>query len=183
MILKDPFTRSNSNAFSLVELLIVIIVLALLSAIIFPQFSDSVDDSKLSALKSNLRMMREAIERYKTEHKDLPGKTISKGGVCSSGGSTGIGVANSGQSLQEQLSYYTNENGRTCSTRDSIYKYGPYLREQQIPANPFSGSNNVDISTDGELGLTSARVDGLGGWIYDVQTGQIIVDDATYDDL
>lgn len=165
------------------ELLIVVTILALLSAIIIPYYSDTVEDSKLSILKSNLVLMRAAITRYKIEHRDWPGRKKSSGGACSNGGSAGTGNPNKTQSLSDQLGFYTNLIGNSCSTRDSTYKYGPYLRDQQIPANPFSESNNVIISIGGELGLTSARVDGQGGWIYDVRTGQFITDDTAYDDL
>ena len=97
--------------------------------------------------------------------------------------SAGTGPANNSQALLDQLIFYTDINGKSCSTTDTTYKYGPYLNDQRIPVNPFSGFNNVIISTNGELGLTSARVDGEGGWIYDVNTGQIIADDAAHDDL
>ena len=178
----SPFTPPSSPAFTLVEILIVVIILALLSAIILPQISDSVKDSKLSALMSNLMLIRKAIDRYQIDHSDWPGSARSSGGNCSNGGSAGIGAPNTAQALAEQLSYYTNPEGQTCSTRDTSFKYGPYLRDQQIPANPLSGSNIVNISTNGELGLKSARVDGLGGWLYDVETGQFSVDDAAYND-
>lgn len=178
-----PFLRLRHSAFTLVELLIVVIVLALLSAIIMTQYSDTVNESRLSTLKSNLVIMRSAIERYKIEHQVWPGKERSLGGACSNGGSAGTGPPNEAQALSDQLGFYTNLDGQSCSTRDTIFKYGPYLRDQLIPTNPFSGSNNVIISTTGELGLTSARVDGLGGWIYDVESGQFIADDAAYDDL
>lgn len=105
------------------------------------------------------------------------------GGACSNGGSAGTGPANKAQALSDQLIFFTDIQGDSCSTKDTTYKYGPYLNDQEIPINPFSGSNTVIISTDGELGLASARVDGLGGWIYDVFTGQLITDDAAYDDL
>lgn len=183
MKFKCHFTRSNYNAFTLVELLIVVIVLALLSAIIIPQYSDAVKDSKLSILKSNLVIIRSAIVRYHIDHNAWPGKKTSLGGACSNGGSAGTGPANQAQALSDQLSFYTSIEGKSCSTTDTTHRYGPYLNDQQIPINPFSGSNNVVISTDGELGLISTRVDGLGGWIYDVKTGEIIVDDAAYNDL
>ena len=175
--------RPFAAGFTLVELLIVVIVLALLAAVVIPQFSESSDDARLASLKANLTLMRSAIDRYKAEHRRWPGKLTSMGAVCPAGGSGGSGLVNSANALRDQLTMYTDPNGLACSTTDSTYRFGPYLRESQIPANPFSNSNAVIISTSGELGLTSARVDGLGGWLYDVWTGEFVVDDAAYSDL
>lgn len=180
---KPPRTAFVCNAFTLVEILIVVILLALLSAIIIPQYSDAVNESRLSILKSNLVVIRSAITRYNIDHNEWPGKNNSIGDTCPNGGSAGTGPANKAQALLDQLIFYTDIIGKSCSTTDTTYQYGPYLNDQRIPVNPFSGSNNVIISTVGELGLTSTRVDGKGGWIYDVFTGQIIADDAAYDDL
>ena len=169
--------------FTLVELLIVVIILALLAAVITPQFSDSMDDAKLATLQSNLQLMRKAIERYKVDHRRWPGKLTSMGGACSNGGSAGTGLVNSANALRDQLAFYTDPNGISCSTRDATFRYGPYRRGREIPPNPLSGSNAVVISTTGELGLESARIDGQGGWLFDVWTGEFIVDDAAYDHL
>lgn len=160
-----------------------VVVLAVLSAIVVPQLSGSAGDARLSALKSNLNLMRHTIDRYKLEHAHWPGNRQSSGASCPNGGSAGTGGVHSMQSLQDQLGFYTKINGRTCSTSDATFKFGPYLRDQHIPPNPLSGSNTVVISTAGELGLTSARIDGQGGWIYDTNTGQFIADDANFDDL
>ena len=41
----------NKNGFTLVELLIVVIILAVLAAIVVPQFGSSTEDAKISTLK------------------------------------------------------------------------------------------------------------------------------------
>ncbi|MFK7816701.1 MAG: prepilin-type N-terminal cleavage/methylation domain-containing protein, partial [Gammaproteobacteria bacterium] len=46
------------KGFTLVELLIVVIILAILAAIIVPQFSASTNDAKAAALQSNLANLR-----------------------------------------------------------------------------------------------------------------------------
>lgn len=115
--------------------------------------------------------MRSAIDRYKLQHAYWPGDKKSTGGSCSGGGSAGTGISFPDQALIDQLIYYSDSKGATCTVRDNTYRFGPYLREQRIPPNPLSGSNEVDFINIGKLGLTSGRIDGLGGWRYDGKTG------------
>lgn len=56
-----------------------VIILALLTAIMVPQFSSSTEDAKLAALDSNLETMRTAIEIYALHHQHYPGEVKPKG--------------------------------------------------------------------------------------------------------
>jgi general secretion pathway protein G len=56
--------RRESGGFTLVELLVVIVVLAVLAAIVLPKFIDSSRRSKEAALRSNLKLYRNAIARF-----------------------------------------------------------------------------------------------------------------------
>jgi general secretion pathway protein G len=59
--------RRSRLGFTLVELLVVIVVLAVLAAIVLPKFVDSGKRSKESALKADLKLYRNAITIYKTD--------------------------------------------------------------------------------------------------------------------
>src|SRR5438128_2208020 len=52
------------RAFTLVELLIVIIIIAVLAAIAIPKFANSGSRSKEASLKSDLKLYRNALELY-----------------------------------------------------------------------------------------------------------------------
>ena len=65
-----PFNRKR--AFTLVELLIVIVILAVLAAIAIPRFMDSGTRSKEAALKSNLKLCRNAIELFHNDTSAWP---------------------------------------------------------------------------------------------------------------
>jgi len=55
------------NGFTLVELLIVIIIIAVLAAIAIPKFSNSSLRSKESALRGNLKIGRDAIDIFRAD--------------------------------------------------------------------------------------------------------------------
>ncbi len=63
----------NRSAFTLVEVLIVVVIMAILAATIIPQFTDSTNDAKVSTSKFNLHTLRSQIELYKAHHNgDVP---------------------------------------------------------------------------------------------------------------
>jgi general secretion pathway protein G len=60
------------NAFTLIEVLIVVIIMAVLAATIIPQFADSTTDAKQSALEFNSHTMRSQVELYKMHAGNYP---------------------------------------------------------------------------------------------------------------
>ncbi|MDH5631908.1 MAG: type II secretion system GspH family protein [Gammaproteobacteria bacterium] len=168
------------QGFTLVELLIVVIILAILAAIVVPQFASSTDDAKLSALDSTLANMRGAIDLYYQQHGKYPSAAAATGATCPGGGAAGTGAINTVQSFVDQMTRYTNSAGQSCTTRDAIFKYGPYLKKDLLPNNPLTDVNTLVVSTAGALGMTGAAVG--AGWKFDNVTGQFIADDAAYDD-
>jgi prepilin-type N-terminal cleavage/methylation domain-containing protein len=58
-------------AFTLVELMIVVAILGIMAAIVLPEFQSHTQQAKEAAAKDNLRILREAIERYAAEHNDV----------------------------------------------------------------------------------------------------------------
>ena len=56
--------RSKRRAFTLVELLIVVVILAILALIAVPKFMNSAQRSRESALRSDLKLMRNGIELF-----------------------------------------------------------------------------------------------------------------------
>lgn len=139
------------SAFTLVEVLIVVVIMAILAATIIPQFSESTNDAKLSTSKFNLHTMRSQIELYKAHHNGLlPAATLI------------------------ELTKSTDADG-TQGT-GAAFPYGPYMRE--IPSNPFNNLNTVTaVAVDPP---TAAQATGAGGWLYNATTGGIWIDDPTH---
>ena len=98
----------NKSAFTLVEILIVVVILGILAAIVIPQFTSAAEDSKLSNLVSNLQSIRAQLELYKMHHNDVYPTNPNT-----------------------QLTQKTDSDG----TLNATGAYGPYLHI--FPANPF----------------------------------------------
>jgi general secretion pathway protein G len=63
----------HRRAFTLIELLIVVSVLAILAAIVVPRFSSAGDHATSGALATQLRTIKLSLVRYKSEHRgDYP---------------------------------------------------------------------------------------------------------------
>jgi len=58
---------SRHRGFTLIEVLVVVVILAVLATIVIASFAVSVDDAKKSAFVSNLRAFARAAERYSFE--------------------------------------------------------------------------------------------------------------------
>ncbi len=136
-------TDRRRKAFTLIEVLIVVVIMAVLAATIIPQFSSSTRDAKESSLKFNVHTMRSQIELYKVQH-------------------LGSYPTISGDDLP-QLTSATNANG-VSGAAGPDFPYGPYMEE--VPLNPFNDLNTVAAGVGGPG-------DGTSGWQYDENTGGI----------
>jgi general secretion pathway protein G len=144
-------TMNRRGAFTLIEVLIVVVIMAILAATIIPQFTDSTKDAKSSTVQFNLHTLRSQIQLYRTQHNGLaPSGTLAEiMTTTDASGSTGTGAN---------------------------YPYGPYLRE--VPIHPFNNSKAIKVITNDPA--AAADVTGSGGWLYNATTGGIWIDHATY---
>ena len=169
------------QGFTLVELLIVVIILAILAAIVVPQFASSTDDAKLAALDTNLAVMRAAIDLYYQQHGSYPSSTAATGATCPNSGTAGTGLIDTEKAFLDQMSRYTNALGQSCTTSDTTFKYGPYLKKDSLSGNPITDSNSLAIATTAELGMTGnanpLAATPVAGWKLNNETGQFIADD------
>jgi len=70
--MKRPLRREKEGGFSLVELMVVVIVLAILAATIIPQCSGATHDAKVSAAKGHIATLTNALEYFNTRFDRYP---------------------------------------------------------------------------------------------------------------
>ncbi len=182
--MNERTSHRKQSGFTLVELLIVAIILAILAAIVVPQFAKTTTDAEESALRANLSAIRGAIDLYRQQHNGYPGAMAATGGTCT-GGTAGTGAIETQQALEDQMGRFTNATGQSCSREVAgSFPFGPYLKEDALPANPVTDSNALVVipaanpaAGDLEMGADA----GIFGWKYDVVSGKFIANDNRND--
>jgi len=176
--------KFTQQGFTLVELLIVVIILALLAAIVVPQFASSTEDAKVSSLDTTLTNVRSAVDLYYQQHGSYPSATIASGGTCA--GTAGTGAKDSSQAFLDQMALYTNAAGLACSTKGdgtdpNAYPFGPYIKKSSLSANPITKKAALDIAIAGDLKLVPSTPGTPLGWRFDNLSGKFIADDDSLD--
>src|SRR5438046_4446787 len=78
IIRRDLSMNAKRTAFTLVEILIVVVIMAVLAATIIPQFTASTKYAQESTAVLNLQALRSQIELYKAQHGGSPPSTLDK---------------------------------------------------------------------------------------------------------
>jgi len=149
--------RTSESGFTLVELLIVVVILGILAAVAIPQFADSTEEARASNLQSNLAVMRNAIEFYRTNHRGKYPGYPSAGGAPTAAEAT------------NQLTLSSKADGSTAAVGTAGFDYGPYIRER-LPENPVNGLNTILIVADA---AAFPAADDSTGWILHPKTGKL----------
>jgi general secretion pathway protein G len=153
------------SAFTLVELVVVVLILGIIATIAVPRVIRSTANAQESALKQDLSAIRSGIELYASDHNGaFPGAVAD-----------GLGnAAGSEDAFKNQLLYYTNVNGAVSQTKSASHPFGPYLRRPfpKAPIGAHTGSSTVKVENAGAL-LTGS--DGSTAWRYDYTTGEFIL--------
>jgi general secretion pathway protein G len=113
---------SRRRAFTLVEIMIVVVILGVLAAMVVPQFLSASALSRENAMGMDLQRIRTQLQIYKVQHGDTwPALST----------------------FTEQLTQASNPRGDTATPGTAGYGLGPYIRE--VPANPKVGTRDVGV--------------------------------------
>ena len=149
--------KSRRNAFTLIEVLIVVIIMAVLAATIIPQFTSSTKDAKMSNLKFNLHTIRSQLEMYQQEHLNVyPPAAVAA-------------------DFKNQMIQKTDQNTTLDPTAG---QFGPYITGDDIPMNPFNNSTSTVILT-GDTEPTAAT-GSADGWQYNPKHGWFYPNNTEY---
>ena len=156
-------------AFSLVELIVVLVVIGVLAAIAIPRFSRGAEQAGPRTTERDLAILQKQIEVYAIEH----------AGVYTAFNGDGTNAAHTEGAFLAQLMRYTDCDGIVSDTRSGRFRFGPYLR-YGMPAlkyGPKAGLDGVLVVT-GTTGL-AYRESADVGWLYNDTTGEIAPNAAT----
>ena len=157
----------KAKAFTLIEILVVVVLLGILAAVVIPAIASSSISAKQSALATDLQLLRRFILIYKFQHREVtPGYPDGD-----------ITQAPTEQDFIEQATLASNANGQTAARGTPGFNRGPYV--MKIPVNPLNGKSGIQMLGDGEN--FPANADESHGWIYKAATAEIRADSAGSD--
>ncbi len=157
----------RARAFTLVEILIVVVLLGVVAAIVIPSLANCGNSARSSALGSNLSMLRRFVLVYTSHHLEVaPGYTAGRGSPVDA------------NVFLAQALLSSDAEGNTATPGRPGYRYGPYLLS--IPRNPCNNLNTIRMLTDGQDFPESP--DNNHGWIYKAETGEIRPDNTGADE-
>lgn len=161
-------STSKSRAFTLIELLIVVAIIAILAAIAVPNFIEAQARAKVSRALSDLRSTRTAIESYAVDHnrhprmtwgcnfddhygpalREIYGTIVPWPSVDDSGNPSDAGI---GGCLTTPISYITSlprdpfvplgYQGRYAEQGGDLYRYWEINTLEQLPDFPYCPSS------------------------------------------
>ena len=156
----------TARAFTLVEILIVVVILGILAVTVLAMASGSTLSAKESALATDLQLLRNFILIYKAQHLEVaPGYP---GGLTSTP---------TEQVFLDQATLSSTNAGATAAIGTTGYERGPYM--QMIPANPL---NNNKRTIKVVTGTTFPVPDNTTGWVYLPELLQIKANSTGTDD-
>ena len=127
-----PRHRCRGRAFTLVEMIIVLVILAILAAIVTSRMSGASQRAGAAALDGDLATLRKAIEMYQVEH---------------------AGQYPSAAGINQQLTQFTDHSGDPSPDKDATHSYGPYLRSvPPLSVGTRRGRSGIAAANGGSVG-------------------------------
>lgn len=130
---KKAFSEKR-NAFSLMELMIVIVILGLLSALVLPNIMGKAEDAKQKLVCIQMKTLKEALDSFKFDNGTYP-------------------------DIEEGLNALTKNPD---PEKYKNYARSGYLSEKNIPRDPWK-NRYIYINEGGVLNLVSLGADGKEG--------------------
>lgn len=156
------------RAFTLVEILVVVVLLGILAVVVLPLVAGSSISAKESALAHNLQMLRRFALIYKTQHLEV-GPGYPNGNTTQ---------APTEQAFIEQMTMSSNPVGQTAAVGTAGFERGPYM--MKIPVNPLNNLSTVQMLGNAEN--FPANADNSHGWIYKTSTSEVRSDSTGTND-
>ncbi|RII29918.1 MAG: type II secretion system protein GspG [Geobacter sp.] len=129
--------HKNRRGFTLIEIMVVIVILALLAALVGPKLIGRTDDAKIGTTKTQIKQLETAIKLYKLDNGSYP-------------------------STEQGLNALVSKP--TVGVIPKNYKDGGYLESKQVPKDGW-GNDFIYVSPGehGDYDLYSYGADGAKG--------------------
>jgi general secretion pathway protein G len=128
---------SSNRGFTLIEIMVVIVILALLAALVGPKLIGRTDDAKLTDVKVQIKNLETALKLYKMDNGNYP---TTEQGLSSLVAKPTIGLI------------------------PKNFKEGGYLESRSVPKDPWGGDYiYLSPSEHGDYDLCSFGADGAKG--------------------
>jgi prepilin-type N-terminal cleavage/methylation domain-containing protein len=150
------------KAFTLIEILVVVVLLAILAMVVLPMVSGSAISARESAVAHDLNMLRRYVLVYTAQHLEVPPGYPD-------GDTTKTPTE---QAFVEQITMSSDPNGQTAPVGTPGFERGPYL--MKMPVNPLNHKSTVQMLGDGDD--FPANGDDSHGWIYKASTAKVKAD-------
>jgi len=128
---------SNKRGFTLIEIMVVIVILALLAALVGPKILGRTDDAKIQTTKTQIRSLESALKLYKLDNGVYP-------------------------TTEQGLNSLVAKP--TVGTIPKNYKEEGYLESKQVPKDGW-GNDYIYVAPGehGDYDLSSYGADGVKG--------------------
>lgn len=128
---------NNKRGFTLIEIMVVIVILALLAALVGPKLMGRTDDAKIGTTKTQIKQLETAIKLYKLDNGIYPSTEQSLNALVTK---PSVGVI------------------------PKNFKDGGYLESKQVPKDGW-GNDFIYVSPGehGDYDLSSYGADGVKG--------------------
>lgn len=128
---------NNRKGFTLIEIMVVIVILAMLAALVGPKLMGRTDDAKVTDARVQIKNIETALKFYKLDNGSYP-------------------------STEQGLGALTDKP--TVGTIPKSYKDGGYLESKKVPKDPW-GNDYLYVSPGehGDYDLFSYGADGAKG--------------------
>ena len=148
---------AGARAFSLMEILIVVVILGILAAIAVPKLSNASHVARENTLKDDLRFLRTQIIVFHSQHQEVyPAYPAGN-----------LAQTPTEADFVAQMTQFTDDQCNVSASVSAVCKWGPYLT--QMPDNPINSLHTIKILADSD----SLTADNTTGWLYKPSTGEI----------
>lgn len=154
---------TSRRAFSLIELILVVSIIGVLSAIAIPRLSRASEGADYAAQHRDWQTVQKQIELYAIEHY----------GVYPGAATDGTSPARTEAAFMRQMTRYTDANGAASNSKTAQYSYGPYLRTGLPPIKYGPKMGLTSLKCVNAVAQLAYQPLANAGWLYYPGTGDI----------